>query len=438
MGNSCIKPSFDPPNAKRSVPFLTSIASIENIDEELWIQYVEQTSGVPYYHNLTTFETSWEAPENFLVHPSVIDWIQDASPQEASRRATLVLGRRVSRSPGSSRNHRRVRSEAFNNADAKGYERRFSVLSEMRPPAPTENPPNGIIGVKEDHTPSKPQRRFIVACAVEEEAGHMRKQMKDVKDMPLGGCRRRSRGKIGGHTVDLILTDIGEINAARVLTAAILEEGASMVRGVVNVGCSGAHAKKLDVGDVIIGTSVVPAGAFRVKHDGSLDFKGFQTIVGAKNARSISSHPPFVKAAQRIAETIKFPSWPKSSKAPRVFSGNVASADIWLQSKSSIDAVQQEFGTLCEEMEAAAIGSVCASFGIPFLLIKDISNNELHAERNNSGGNSEKKGEESVTSSSCTGTSGNGAGLNLDEIGRRAALLAVAAIPILGAVCGDK
>jgi nucleoside phosphorylase len=31
----------------------------------------------------------------------------------------------------------------------------------------------------------------------------------------------------------------------------------------------------------------------------------------------------------------------------------------------------------CEEMEAAAIALTCASHGVPFLAVKDISNNEL-------------------------------------------------------------
>ena len=40
--------------------------------------------------------------------------------------------------------------------------------------------------------------------------------------------------------------------------------------------------------------------------------------------------------------------------------------------------MHQTHHTLCEEMESQAIASVCRTFGVPFLAIKDISNNELH------------------------------------------------------------
>ena len=35
-------------------------------------------------------------------------------------------------------------------------------------------------------------------------------------------------------------------------------------------------------------------------------------------------------------------------------------------------------GTLCEDMEAAAIAQICARHGVPFMTVKDVSNNEYH------------------------------------------------------------
>ena len=37
----------------------------------------------------------------------------------------------------------------------------------------------------------------------------------------------------------------------------------------------------------------------------------------------------------------------------------------------------ERHGSHCEDMEAAAIAQVCASHGVPFLTVKDVSNNEL-------------------------------------------------------------
>ena len=57
----------------------------------------------------------------------------------------------------------------------------------------------------------------------------------------------------------------------------------------------------------------------------------------------------------------------------------MASADAWCCDPHKIERCREAFGSFCEEMEAAAIASVCASYGTPFLCVKDISNNELHA-----------------------------------------------------------
>lgn len=63
--------------------------------------------------------------------------------------------------------------------------------------------------------------------------------------------------------------------------------------------------------------------------------------------------------------------------APQVHEGTVASADVWTQSHAAIEAVAARHRSLCEDMEAAAIATVCALHGVPFLTIKDISHNEL-------------------------------------------------------------
>ena len=56
----------------------------------------------------------------------------------------------------------------------------------------------------------------------------------------------------------------------------------------------------------------------------------------------------------------------------------MASADIWTQLHERIDSLHARHGSLCEDMEAAAIAQVCGRHGVPFMTVKDISNNEFH------------------------------------------------------------
>jgi nucleoside phosphorylase len=58
------------------------------------------------------------------------------------------------------------------------------------------------------------------------------------------------------------------------------------------------------------------------------------------------------------------------------------SADIWTQHGETIQGLHGQHDSLCEEMEAAAIAQMAATFGVPFLAVKDISNNELQVVTN--------------------------------------------------------
>jgi adenosylhomocysteine nucleosidase len=64
-------------------------------------------------------------------------------------------------------------------------------------------------------------------------------------------------------------------------------------------------------------------------------------------------------------------------RAPRVVFGTIASADRWNRSPERIASVVARHGSHCEDMEAGALALVCASHDLPFLSVKDISNNEL-------------------------------------------------------------
>src|SRR5438093_6875331 len=69
---------------------------------------------------------------------------------------------------------------------------------------------------------------------------------------------------------------------------------------------------------------------------------------------------------------------PCRTAKPSVHTGAIASADVWTQSPARLDLLHGRYGALCEDMEAAAVAQVCALHSVPFLTIKDISNNEFH------------------------------------------------------------
>jgi len=71
--------------------------------------------------------------------------------------------------------------------------------------------------------------------------------------------------------------------------------------------------------------------------------------------------------------------WPEgvAHRAPRVVVGTVCSGDRWNRAPATIRALAEQHDSLCEDMEAAALALTCLSHDVPFLAIKDVSNNEL-------------------------------------------------------------
>jgi adenosylhomocysteine nucleosidase len=214
-----------------------------------------------------------------------------------------------------------------------------------------------------------------VVCAMESEARHLRERLTGAQELGLSRWRR-TRGTLGNVTVDVVVSGIGMVNAAAATaTLCALDPPATLF----NYGCSGAHRADLEAGDVVIADHVVHFSAQIVLPDGQRQYMGFDYWLDNTRVQTdtIPADPGLLDLSQRMAGRTMLPNWPGVGQAPRVFTGVVASADVWTQHGESIVTLHDLHGSLCEEMEAAAIAQVAAIHGIPFLAVKDISNNEL-------------------------------------------------------------
>ena len=123
--------------------------------------------------------------------------------------------------------------------------------------------------------------------------------------------------------------------------------------------------------------------AAKVLPDGSKTYMGFRggTLGGFNESATLPADPALIAAAEaaggRLTSASALPIWPGVEARPVVHRGVVGSSDTWTQHRPSIETLHEQHGTMCEEMEASSIAAVCASFGVPFLAVKDISNNEL-------------------------------------------------------------
>ncbi len=150
---------------------------------------------------------------------------------------------------------------------------------------------------------------------------------------------------------------------------------------VLNFGCTGAHRRDLLPGDVIIGTACVNHARIKVLPDGTerFDDSGYHIEGEQLIPAAVPCDPGLRERAATVACGWSPQPWPTGDppRPPIVTEGIVASADIWTQAPERIERLHARHASLCEDMEAAAIAQICALHGLPFLTIKDISNNEF-------------------------------------------------------------
>ena len=182
----------------------------------------------------------------------------------------------------------------------------------------------------------------------------------------------------GRLEITAVLCGIGMIRAAAATEASIAAHNPD---AILNFGCTGSHRREVKVGDVVIGTRSVAHTTMVIGPDGNSRFDLHDGLEAPPPGETgISSDPSLLSIARSVAEGWTPDPWRGSTAdnpSPAVHEGVIASADIWTQSHAGIKALAERHHSMCEDMEAAAIAAISELHGVPFLTIKDISNNEL-------------------------------------------------------------
>jgi len=219
-----------------------------------------------------------------------------------------------------------------------------------------------------------------VVCALEEEGIHLRELLKnDVESQDRVG-NRITVGEIdkseSSPLVRLIICGIGAENAALATSLALMAKDAPSC--VISYGCAGSHSEDLHVGDTVIVSSVVPLDAHVLNREGNKVFSGFRQSLQDIPVMTLDCDAFLLDQAKAAAKRAALPAWPGNVRAPVVKTGKCGSTQVWTQQQSVLRAISKSRGTICEEMEAASVAWCCRRFSVPFIAVKDISNNELH------------------------------------------------------------
>jgi adenosylhomocysteine nucleosidase len=214
--------------------------------------------------------------------------------------------------------------------------------------------------------------RTAIVSAMHEELSALLALMPDERKVSAAG-RDFWVGHLHGHDVVVVLSRIGKVAAAT--TAAVLVERFGVTR-ILFTGVAGALAKGVNVGDVVVSTSLlqhdmdaspifpkyeIPLyGVSRFEADASL----VEELTGA--ATAVLSKPVELLGQEVIDEF--------HLHAPRVHQGLIVSGDRFVSTAGESHALREALPeALAVEMEGAAVAQVCHDYGIPFVAVRTIS-----------------------------------------------------------------
>jgi adenosylhomocysteine nucleosidase len=192
----------------------------------------------------------------------------------------------------------------------------------------------------------------------------------------IHGMREVWVGQLWEIDAVCVLSRIGKVAAA--MTATLLVEKFGVTH-ILFTGVAGAGDKSVRVGDVVVAESLVQhdmdASPLFPRHEvpltGLTHFPSDRqmTLQLAASARSFleTGLEDAIDPRERAAFALQ---------APRVHRGLIASGDQFLASRERINALGAALpGLLAVEMEGAAVAQVCFELGIPFGVIRTISDN---------------------------------------------------------------
>lgn len=165
-------------------------------------------------------------------------------------------------------------------------------------------------------------------------------------------------GTLEGHDVCLAECGIGKVNAAALTQLFVMQK----VDKVIFTGVAGAVSPELKVGDIVVSTDAL-------QHDLNVTALGYELGQVPGEPLSWQADEELLELALSAAREIE---------DVQVVSGRVVSGDQFIADAGKVTQLRETFGAVCAEMEGAAVAQMCAKAGVPFVIIRSISDTANH------------------------------------------------------------
>lgn len=212
-------------------------------------------------------------------------------------------------------------------------------------------------------------QRIAIMGALDQEIAILLDSMKSSKKLNKGGIDFYT-GKLKGKKVVILKVGVGKVNAS--YSTAILTENFKPSLLIFTGVAGGLHPEAMP-GDIVIGTKLVQYD-FGQEDSTGFSVAPFRKLTGGNHEELfIDADQDLISKSIAAADQMEFV--PISGREPKVFSGVIATGDVFVSSNVKAAWLFEEFDALATEMEGAAIAHICRTLGIPFVIIRSCSDN---------------------------------------------------------------
>lgn len=191
--------------------------------------------------------------------------------------------------------------------------------------------------------------------AMQSEVALLHACLEQVQVQTIGGLEFHS-GLLSGKQVVVVRCGVGKVNAARCTQLLVDFFHPDCI---VNTGIAGGIGQDLAVGDVVVATGLI-------QHD--FDVTAFGYARGNLTDRTAPDKPTIFYSDAHLVELLT-----QMIASDRCKQGVIVTGDVFISAAEQKQFLRQTFHAVAAEMEGGAIAQVAQANGVPFVVLRAIS-----------------------------------------------------------------
>lgn len=204
-------------------------------------------------------------------------------------------------------------------------------------------------------------KKIGIIGAMDEEVNIIKGHMKEIEVKTIASLEF-CEGTLQGKEVVVVRSGIGKVNAA--VCTQILAD-LYHIDAVINTGVAGSLRNEIDIADIVLSTDTL-------QHD--MDATGFgydPGVIPRMDHSVFEADDRLLTLAKEICREV--------IPTVGIHIGRIVSGDQFISDSEKKEWLVENFGGYCTEMEGAAIAQTAYLNGIPFLIIRAISDKADHS-----------------------------------------------------------